>query len=314
MPAQKHIPIWIPMAGLWDPSSAHPIYLKPQEINQPYGQPFGICISGVRFQGGTAKVTVNFPKTVDGGIDPNASGGILLGFRSLNDEYVYAAVGGYGFGYAMGRFKDGRWVGFAVSGSREHLIPEHRYCLTLRVLGQRLVLEDGEVPVLTGKLENVPIQGQLGLFAWGENKVGFTEPRVADEPGKVFVIMPFSDYYLKELYADVIKPTVEEENNNLIAHHEGETLGPGLIIRDIERHITESKVVIAEITECNRNVFYEVGYAHASNVPTILLVQKGIELPFDVGGYRCIVYENTISGRGKIIERLRNEIKEIIGT
>jgi hypothetical protein len=68
-----------------------------------------------------------------------------------------------------------------------------------------------------------------------------------------------------------------------------------------------------DITECNRNVYYEVGYAHAARIPTILLVQKDTTLPFDVSGYRCISYENTISGKRKIIERLQKDIKEILG-
>lgn len=135
---------------------------------------------------------------------------------------------------------------------------------------------------------------------------------MAEEAGKVFVIIPFSDYYINELFDQVIKPTVAE-GNNLAAYHAGETLGPGIIIKDIEEDISEFKIVIADITERNPNVFYEVGYAHASKIPTIILVQTGIDLPFDISGYRCIFYENSIGGKGKLIERLGKEIKEILG-
>jgi nucleoside 2-deoxyribosyltransferase len=61
--------------------------------------------------------------------------------------------------------------------------------------------------------------------------------------------------------------------------------------------IDPAKVVIAEITVPNQNVFYELGYAHALNKPTILLAEKGRELPFDVHGYRCLFYENSIGGK-----------------
>jgi nucleoside 2-deoxyribosyltransferase len=124
--------------------------------------------------------------------------------------------------------------------------------------------------------------------------------------------MPFSDYYLNELYPEVIKPTVEE-GNNLKAHHAGETLGPGIIVKDIENDISQSKIVIADISECNTNVYYEVGYAYASKIPTIVLVKKDTKLPFDISGYRCIFYENTLGGKRKIIERLQKEIGEILG-
>jgi hypothetical protein len=310
---EKKITKWAPLAGRWDVSTTNPVYLGPQAEKQPGGVPFGICISDNRFQGGDAKATVYFPKTADGGVDPDASGGILFGFRSLTEEYVYAAVGGYGSAYALGRFTHNLFLGFALAGSRENLIAEHPYTLSVHMSGQNVIFEVDDVTVLSSRLETAPLQGQLGLFAWGgKTKVEFKDASVTEEPGKVFVIMPFSEYYLKELYADVIKPTVDE-GNKLIAHHAGETLGPGIIIKDVEKDISESKIVIAEITACNRNVYYEVGYAHAAKIPTILLVQEGTDLPFDVSGYRCIFYQNTIAGKAKIIQRLRECITQILG-
>ena len=53
-----------------------------------------------------------------------------------------------------------------------------------------------------------------------------------------------------------------------------ESFGPGVIIQDIERQISEAQVVIADITPANSNVYYEVGYAHALQKPTILLRKK----------------------------------------
>jgi hypothetical protein len=211
---EKKITKWAPMAGRWDVSTTNPVYFGPQVEKQPYGVPFGICISDNRFQGGEAKVTVNFPKAANGGVDPNASGGILFGFRSLAEEYVYAAVGGYGSAYALGRFTHNLFFGFALAGSRENLIPEHPYILSVCMSGQRMIFDVDDVTVLSSRLETAPLQGQLGLFAWGDKtKVEFREARVTEEPGKVFVILPFSDYYLKELFAEVIKPTVDEGNN-----------------------------------------------------------------------------------------------------
>jgi hypothetical protein len=302
---------WAPLAGRWDVSTTNPVYLGPQAEKQPYGSPFGICISDNRFQRGDAKATVYFQKTTDDGV--HASGGILFGFRSLTEEYVYAAVGGYGFAYVLGRFTHNLFLGFAVAGSRENLIAEHPYTLSVHMSGQNVIFEVDDVTVLSSRLETAPLQGQLGLFAWGDKtKVEFRGASVTEEPGKVFVIMPFSEYYLSELYAEVIRPTVDE-GNKLIAHHAGETLGPGIIIKDVEKDISESKIVIAEITECNRNVYYEVGYAHAAKIPTILLVKEGTDLPFDMSGYRCIFYQNTIAGKAKIIQQLQEYIRQILG-
>lgn len=70
--------------------------------------------------------------------------------------------------------------------------------------------------------------------------------------------------------------------------------------------------MIAEITSPNQNVFYELGYAHALNKPTILLARRGKELPFDIRSYRVIFYEDTIGGKPVVEENLRKHLKAIL--
>jgi hypothetical protein len=89
-------------------------------------------------------------------------------------------------------------------------------------------------------------------------------------------------------------------------------LGPVIILEDITEGIVESKIVIAEITPPNQNVFYELGYAHALKKPTILLAESGKNLPFDISGYRCLFYENSIGGKRKVEEGLRKHLDAIL--
>jgi hypothetical protein len=83
--------------------------------------------------------------------------------------------------------------------------------------------------------------------------------------------MQFSTPY-NELYQDVIRPICDELKLNVL--RADETYGPGLIIADITKEIAESRIVIAEVSPLNTNVFYEVGYAHALNKPTILIAEN----------------------------------------
>ena len=53
-----------------------------------------------------------------------------------------------------------------------------------------------------------------------------------------------------------------------------------------------AKVVIADLSMANPNVYLEVGYAWGRNRPTVLLVRDVKELRFDVASYRCIVYRS----------------------
>ena len=85
------------------------------------------------------------------------------------------------------------------------------------------------------------------------------------------------------------------------------------MIEDIKRQIAESRVVIAEITPSNPNVYYEVGYADALNKPLILIAdrEEGLK-PFDVRAYRTIFYENSIGGKNRIENDLRAYLKGIM--
>ena len=71
-------------------------------------------------------------------------------------------------------------------------------------------------------------------------------------------------------------------------------------------------MIIAEITAPNQNVFYELGYAHALNKPTVLLAQRGKELPFDIRSYRVIFYEDTIGGKPVVEKTLRTHLHSIL--
>lgn len=127
---------------------------------------------------------------------------------------------------------------------------------------------------------------------------------------KVFIVMQFTNEY-NILYNDVIKPVVESYELECVRADEFYTSSP--IIKDIIDSIKESYIIIAEITPDNPNVFYEIGYAHAINKPTILLCDKKREkLPFDVSGFRTLFYENSIGGKNKVERDLKKFIENIL--
>ena len=92
-----------------------------------------------------------------------------------------------------------------------------------------------------------------------------------------------------------------------------EKAGPGVIFQDIQREIEQAEIVVAEITPTNPNVFYELGYAHALGKPTILLAQRGAELPFDIRSFRVVFYNDTIGGKTEVERNLRNHLEAISG-
>lgn len=77
--------------------------------------------------------------------------------------------------------------------------------------------------------------------------------------------------------------------------------------------LPKHRVIIAEITSANPNVYYKIGYADALNKPLILIADKKEGLkPFDVRAYRTIFYENSIGGKNQVENDLKEYLKLIM--
>jgi hypothetical protein len=66
----------------------------------------------------------------------------------------------------------------------------------------------------------------------------------------------------------------------------------------------------ADTTSRNPNVFYEVGYAHALKIPTILICREGAEIPFDVKAVNHIIYASIVDLRERLERRLRSMLND----
>jgi hypothetical protein len=66
---------------------------------------------------------------------------------------------------------------------------------------------------------------------------------------------------------------------------------PGIITTQIIQYIVDSSLVIADLTERNPNVFYELALRHAIRKPLVQLIKKGEPIPFDVAATRIIQFD-----------------------
>ena len=69
--------------------------------------------------------------------------------------------------------------------------------------------------------------------------------------------------------------------------------GTGKIDSDIINYLETAELVIADLTDLNPNVFYEIGYRKAKGTPCIHIAQEGTELPFDVKTFRTYFYSTS---------------------
>lgn len=126
----------------------------------------------------------------------------------------------------------------------------------------------------------------------------------------VFVVCPFKDEF-DAIYEDHIKKVVIEELTMKCLRAD-EIYSNRPIIDDIWKLINEAIIIVADLTERNPNVFYEVGLAHAIGKEVILLAQNVEDIPFDFRHLRTIIYKNDYRGQTELHETLRKTIQTIV--
>lgn len=62
----------------------------------------------------------------------------------------------------------------------------------------------------------------------------------------------------------------------------------GMISKQIIEYILKSRLVIADLSYHNPNVFYELCLRHVTGLPTVHLIRKGDKIPFDLANFRTI--------------------------
>lgn len=128
----------------------------------------------------------------------------------------------------------------------------------------------------------------------------------------VFVLMPFTEPWSDYMWKEEIKPTVEGIKISPLVCRRADDLFGQDVVKDIYESILESRVIIAEITERNANVFYELGMAHTLGKDVILLTQGSEHIPFDLYRFRHCIYSNDGPGYKKLRDYLPGAISSIL--
>ena len=108
-----------------------------------------------------------------------------------------------------------------------------------------------------------------------------------------FVLMPFGVAF-EDVYRLGIKAAAEDQGFRAERVDEQVFIKESILARIYEQ-IKVADVVIADMTGRNPNVFYEVGYAHASGKNCILITEKTDDIPFDLKHHRHIIYGSSIA-------------------
>lgn len=127
---------------------------------------------------------------------------------------------------------------------------------------------------------------------------------------EIFVLMPFSENWSDQIWLELVRPICETQG--FVAHRADDLYGP-VFMENIWRGICRARVVIADLTNRNPNVFYELGIAHTIGKDVILITQNINDIPADLRHYRCITYQNSVGGYAPFERNLTNALRELAG-
>ena len=117
-------------------------------------------------------------------------------------------------------------------------------------------------------------------------------------------------------YEEIIRPAVEGVRVNdeqafkcVRADFVSQT---GSITRDVLARLYRADAVVADLTDLNPNVFYELGVRHSLRSGTLLVGVKGTKPPFDVGDLRVIFYEDRVGGEKLAIPQIQEALFSLL--
>lgn len=108
--------------------------------------------------------------------------------------------------------------------------------------------------------------------------------------------MPFAktsetrtEEYWTEHYNSFLKPIIEEVTP-VKAHRSAPMRGD--ILKEIIKDLIHTDIVVADLTDSNPNVFWELGVRQSFKHGTITIAQEGTRLPFDISSKGTLFYSN----------------------
>jgi hypothetical protein len=128
---------------------------------------------------------------------------------------------------------------------------------------------------------------------------------VGGVPQTVFVMMPFALEF-DDVYA-IVKDSVAAVDESLKPIRLDEIRAAGSITDDMVAEIRKAALCLADVTDANPNVMWEVGFATALGKPVIAISQGSGRLPFDVKDVRTVPYN-----RASLAKTLREPLTEAL--
>lgn len=132
---------------------------------------------------------------------------------------------------------------------------------------------------------------------------------------RCFVIAPIGDdgsddrKRLDKLLRHIIRPAAKRCGYDAIPANEIQK--PGIVTTQVIDELLDAPLVIADLTNHNANVLYELAIRHVTKEAVVQIIHKGQPLPFDVCTSRTISYSFDIDDVAKALKDLVCQIRAV---
>jgi len=150
-------------------------------------------------------------------------------------------------------------------------------------------------------------RGALGTLGEETKEALRTAGSLSNRKSHVFVAMPFTKE-MDDLFHYGIQGAVNAAG--LLCERADLSAFTGDVMEWVKTRIASAKLVVADLSTSNPNVYLEVGYAWGCRVPAVLIVRDTSDLKFDVRGQRCVTYTSI----RHLEDLLRSEIQALQST
>ena len=134
----------------------------------------------------------------------------------------------------------------------------------------------------------------------------FGRPRQPNERIDVFVLMPFNTE-MEKVYTNHIKKIGDELDLNIRRADDG--FSPGPFMEKVWDGINAAQLILADCTQKNPNVFYEIGMAHTVGKKVVLITRSENDIPSDIKHHDYIPYVYDPEGVDQLMNTLREFLK-----
>ncbi|MBN8632961.1 MAG: hypothetical protein J0L76_19170 [Rhodobacterales bacterium] len=115
--------------------------------------------------------------------------------------------------------------------------------------------------------------------------------------------------------SSIVEPAIEFSGLRLVRADQIES--PGIITKQIIEYLVHSRLVIADLSFHNPNVFYELAVRHMLRKPTVQLMRKIDRIPFDVSQNRTVIIDeedkyDLIAKMPTFISDLRAQVRQAL--